>query len=177
MARQRAFPPLYPPVWAARFWRHVHRPDSHLGPPEVMIPDPEACWEWQGALDTDGYGVFDLNGQSRPAHKVAYELKVGPVYFGEVLLHSCDNPCCCNYHHLSKGTQADNMQDMVAKGRHGNRYTSPVGQPVESSRLAKKLEHQVCEFCGAMTTDLPTHLANCMDAAEAKAFMEDPDGS
>jgi hypothetical protein len=118
MAKTRRVPPLLPPTWAPRFWRLVSRPML-----TESTPDPDACWEWLGAVDSDGYGVFELNG-SKQAHKVSYELKVGLVPKGHVLLHSCDNPPCVNYHHLSVGTQAENMQDMVAKGRHGNRYVS-----------------------------------------------------
>lgn len=32
-------------------------------------------------------------------------------------MHSCDTPNCINPEHLRHGTQADNIADMVAKGR------------------------------------------------------------
>lgn len=121
MSKPKKFPPDYPPTWSPRFWRLVDRPML-----TESTPDDRPCWDWLGGMDTDGYGVFDMLGHSRSAHKVAYELKVGPVEQGMVLLHSCDRPPCCNYHHLSQGSQQANMEDMVEKGRHGNRYVSPV---------------------------------------------------
>lgn len=128
-------------------------------------PDKSVCWEWQGACDKDGYGVFDINGRTRSAHKVSYELKVGPVKPGQVLLHSCDNPPCCNYHHLTPGTQQENMQDMVEKGRHGNRYVAPV-------RDAELEPKAVCMYCGDQVKNLAHHQARCPWYKEAKMLEE-----
>ena len=38
----------------------------------------------------------------------------------EVVRHTCDNPRCINPAHLVGGTQADNMQDMLRRGRAGD---------------------------------------------------------
>ncbi|MFB9187253.1 HNH endonuclease signature motif containing protein [Dactylosporangium sucinum] len=55
------------------------------------------------------------------AHRVAWEVANGqPIPDGLQVLHSCDNPPCCNPAHLSIGTQAENMQQMVARGRGRN---------------------------------------------------------
>ena len=55
-----------------------------------------------------------------------------PLPDGAVLMHTCDNPACCNPHHLEVATQArDNLADMAAKGR-GRKPEIPV---TEAKRL------------------------------------------
>lgn len=51
------------------------------------------------------------------AHRVAYLMTFGSIEPDKILLHSCDNPMCCNPAHLKQGTDADNMNDAVSKGR------------------------------------------------------------
>jgi hypothetical protein len=46
-------------------------------------------------------------------------LEHGSIPHGRYVLHRCDNRRCCNPSHLFVGTQQDNMDDMLAKGREG----------------------------------------------------------
>jgi hypothetical protein len=75
------------------------------------------CHEWLGAKTINGYGLVSVGGKSHRAHRVAYELCNGAIPDGLLILHSCDNRSCVNPAHLRAGTQAENMQEMVAKGR------------------------------------------------------------
>jgi hypothetical protein len=77
-----------------------------------------SCLEWQGLLDEDGYGRVKVHNTDTRAHRAMFEAWYGVKLKPEdVLLHGCDNPKCFNPHHLRKGTQAENVADMDAKGR------------------------------------------------------------
>lgn len=65
-----------------------------------------------------GYGVIYFNGRQTYTHRVSYELHVGPIPDGLFILHRCDVPACVNPDHLFVGSAADNVADMMAKGRH-----------------------------------------------------------
>src|SRR6266702_1941364 len=93
------------------FWRHVKVP--------VTI-DTTSCWEWTGYTNKKGYGQIRMGGKIIPAHKAAYILFVGPVPKGLQVCHRCDNPSCVNYFHLFVGTNLDNYNDSLAKGRAAN---------------------------------------------------------
>lgn len=83
----------------------------------VKVGAPDECWEWQRGRTKLGYGKMQANKKPVGAHRVACELAHGPIPDGMVVMHSCDNPPCCNPAHLSIGTYKDNGRDMNIKGR------------------------------------------------------------
>ena len=77
---------------------------------------PDGCIEWQGVRNPGGYGQFNRGDRTVLAHRYALEAVEGPSDLA--VLHSCDNPPCCNVAHLRYGSVADNNADMKAKRRH-----------------------------------------------------------
>ena len=76
-----------------------------------------ACWNWTRVTNGDGYGQLRVSGRMVYAHRLAYELGVGPIPDGLHILHSCDNPRCINPAHLSPGTRSRNMKECSERGR------------------------------------------------------------
>lgn len=86
-----------------------------------MVSKSEGCWTWTGQHTRAGYGHISFMGHRwRYAHRVAWELSNGPIPHGRLVCHRCDNPGCVRPDHLFLGTQADNMRDMVSKGRNAS---------------------------------------------------------
>lgn len=94
------------------------------------MPTPNGgCWLWPGATGDRGHGVLGAGGRGEGllrAHRLAFEMFVGPIPDGLHVCHHCDEPRCCNPAHLFLGTDADNMRDMALKGRG---CKSPNGYP------------------------------------------------
>lgn len=123
MARSRSRPV------EERFWEKVDKSGG-----------PDGCWPWTSATAL-GYGVFWLNGGNVKAHRLAWELTIGPIppgegYHGTCVCHKCDNPICVNPAHMFLGSVADNAADCSRKFRKN---------PGEKNRNAKLTDAFVLE--------------------------------
>lgn len=87
---------------------------------KVDIKDENECWNWIGSNRCNGYGGFDFESKIMLSHRVSYILANNEIIENIEICHKCDNSSCVNPNHLYAGTHADNMKDMVNKGRNPN---------------------------------------------------------
>lgn len=87
---------------------------------KVIQAGSNDCWIWNAGMNslrsTVNYGMFWVNGKKILAHRFALALSKGTMVSLNVI-HSCDNPSCCNPSHLREGTQKENMKDCSDRGR------------------------------------------------------------
>lgn len=115
-----------------RFWAKVEKTDT--------------CWLWQGNVWHCGYGTIWRDGESKYAHRIAYELQNGPVPDGIHVCHRCDNPLCVRGDHLFLGTLHDNMKDKFQKRRHAK------GERHGNSRLKSEDIREIISLVEAGST-------------------------
>lgn len=85
-----------------RFWAKVVEQDRGYATP---------CWIWQGARSGRGgaYPQFWMGGRNHLAHRVAYELLIGPIVDGLELDHLCRQTLCVRPLHLEDVTSRVNV--------------------------------------------------------------------
>jgi hypothetical protein len=102
-----------------RFWAKVAKSDG--------------CWLWTAGKDGKGYGAAYVNLRQVRAHRLAYELVVGPIPGGMTIDHLCRNRACVNPAHMEVVTRGENTArsnrlkaaEIRAQShcKHGHEYT------------------------------------------------------
>jgi hypothetical protein len=68
----------------------------------------DCCWLWLGGIDGGGYGLIRVDGRLTKAHRVSYELHVGPIPDGMHMDHLCRVRLCVRPDHLEPVTNKEN---------------------------------------------------------------------
>lgn len=98
----------------------------------------EKCAEWPWAK-CHGYGIVRKGNKTVRAHREVFLHVHG--YTPKLIRHKCDNPACVNIGHLEEGTQKENMQDAVKRGRMSN--GSQHGNPAISYQIVQEIRDNV----------------------------------
>lgn len=100
------------------------------------VTKTESCWLWSRGHSKAGYGRVWFLGETRDAHRVAWEITYGHIPDNLFVCHTCDNPGCVRPEHLFIGTATDNVHDMYAKGREVSGRAKLNEQQVRSILMA-----------------------------------------
>lgn len=128
---------------------------------------PDECWEWQASLLKSGYAWVYVGGGRRnrimkSAHIIAYELTNGPTN-GLHVLHTCDNPSCCNPKHLFLGTHQDNMDDKTEKDRQAKGENNGRAKLTEDNAIEIRQRYITGEYTQA-------NLANMYGVSQSQIY-------
>lgn len=83
---------------------------------DKVAVDDSGCWLWQASKFVDGYGRFRADGETRHAHRWAYERFVGPVPEGLQIDHLCRTRHCVRPSHMEPVTPAENFHRGAGRG-------------------------------------------------------------
>ena len=106
------------------------------------------CWRWKGYILKTGYGSFG----SAPAHRVSYELFVGPIQPGYHIDHLCRTRACVNPYHLESVTQRENTlrsdsPNAIAVRTNRCKRGHELVNPVITSKTNPKKTGRACRVC------------------------------
>jgi len=132
--------------------RYPRRPMVERFWEKIICDIVTRCWRWTGTTLL-GYGRFGRGGRdggTAQAHRVSWEINVGPIPPGMSVLHSCDVNWppgdigyrrCVNPSHLFLGTDRDNNRWMAAVGRSTRGERNPGARLAEADVVAIRERH------------------------------------
>jgi hypothetical protein len=119
---------------------------------KIRVNKVTGCWEWTASKQPSGYGQIRSEGTTKYAHRVAYELFVGPIPEGYEIDHVCRNRGCVNPdpkhleavpHRINweRGNSPSAIFHKHSHCRHGHEYTT------ENTKYNKKTGLRECRQC------------------------------
>lgn len=113
-----------------------------------MVEKTENCWNWKGSVGNN-YGMYYVNGKSKRAHRIAFELLASKIPDGLTLDHLCKNTLCVNPKHLEPVTLSENSRrENVWKRENVIRTRCEKGHPWKPENIRKTwLGYNECNIC------------------------------
>lgn len=124
-----------------RFWGNIY-PEPNCG-----------CWLWTGTIVRGGYGQIMAAGKKMYAHRLAFELKKGPIPEGLSIDHKCSVRSCVNPDHLEAVTHQENVRRTWMRGLGWNPRINMTHCPrgheftAENTYTAPKTRQRQCRVC------------------------------
>jgi hypothetical protein len=112
--------------------------------------DANGCLVYS-VVDLEGYPRVNYQGSRRRAHRLFYEVFVGPIPQGLTLDHLCRNRACVNPAHLEPVLSVENvMRGMSPIAQNARKTHCKHGHPFDDpDPIPRKLGGRVCRICRA----------------------------
>jgi hypothetical protein len=117
---------------------------------KVVKNGPDECWGWTAFIAPDGYSKFSVrHDYQAPAHRVAYELSIGPIPDGLHLDHLCRNRGCVNPAHLEPVTCGENLRrsPLTLNGIALAKTHCPQGHEYTEENTRMNGASRICRTC------------------------------
>jgi DNA-binding XRE family transcriptional regulator len=144
------------------------------------------CWIWTGARTAGGYGALWLHGEPKYVHRVMAALFLAlDETSGELVLHVCDRPSCCNPNHLRLGSHKENMADASAKGRMSKKLQPADVIEIRRLRAEGHTQQALADRYGVSRMTIRQierretwrHLSDEYEPSSSSALLDDGDKS
>jgi hypothetical protein len=128
----------------------MHKPTIDRFMAKVKKSPGGGCWLWTACQSYDGYGYFRLNGKQKRAHRVAFELLVGPIPEGLSLDHLCRVRHCVNPAHLDPvPIKVNILRGQSVSAQNARKTHCPNGHELSDANLYLRSNgrERVCRTC------------------------------
>lgn len=116
---------------------------------DKVLVDESGCWLWTGSVDGPGYGKISADGVLIGAHRVAYQLFVGPIPAGLHLDHLCRVRACVNPAHLEPVTHRENTRRGGPYNARAQQTHCKRGHPFDEDNTYLWRRSRHCRACVA----------------------------
>lgn len=115
---------------------------------KVDVRGPDECWLWTAGRFTGGYGQVELGRRPWGAHRIAYELTVGPIPKGLQIDHLCRVILCVNPKHLEAVTpRVNTLRSDGITARHARQTHCWRGHPFDEENTYVYRGGRTCRAC------------------------------
>jgi hypothetical protein len=118
-----------------RFWAKVNKTDT--------------CWLWTACKKADGYGQIGVGGgKLKSAHRLSYEMHVGPIPPGLVIDHLCRIRHCVNPAHMEAVTPQVNTARGIGGHNMSAKTHCPSGHAYTPDNIVRRADRKrSCRTC------------------------------
>lgn len=104
------------------------KPDIMDAYEKWVIPEPNSgCWLCFSRNNKYGYARIKIGGRTIGAHRISYEMSVGPIPHDFEIDHICGLTCCVNPAHLEAVTQFENKRRQAIRRDAAMGFKCPNG--------------------------------------------------